>query len=96
MWTQPLDALLTIFNFAQRLEWLALQEQQPKIRELSMLVQHLAVELQRKQDELRKSATASAQKMLLLEVENQILKMKLQPLPAPEGAEREDKPWRWP
>ncbi|MGH9842696.1 MAG: hypothetical protein ACREEM_28465 [Blastocatellia bacterium] len=86
MWKQLLDALLTIFKFAHRLERQeqALKDQQQENRELTAVVQWMGVELQRTQDEMRRmqEREADTRRMLLLEVENQILKAKLQLPPA--------------
>jgi septal ring factor EnvC (AmiA/AmiB activator) len=85
MWKQFYDALATIFTVLQKLE-----RQEQEIKELRQeqkrmmnLIQRLAYEQHRSQER-----EAEAKRVLLLEVENQILKAKLQ---LSSGEKKEDR-----
>ncbi|NOT58974.1 MAG: hypothetical protein HOP19_01990 [Acidobacteria bacterium] len=86
MWKQAPEALLKIITFAQRLDKLeqTAKDQQRELRELSSFVQKLAFEMQRNKDEQQHAAQqeASERRVFMLQVENMLLRAKLQLPPA--------------
>lgn len=87
MWKQLADLFTSVFTLAHRVDWLesAQKEQQREIKELTTLVNRLALELVRTNDELRRAAEREreAREKFMLMVENQLLKAGRQ-LPPPE------------
>jgi vacuolar-type H+-ATPase subunit I/STV1 len=88
MWKQLADLFTSVFTLTHRLDRAeqAQKEQQREIKELTALVNRLAVELTRTNDELRRSAEReqSEREKFMLMVENQLLKANRQ-LPPREG-----------
>lgn len=78
MWKQLADLFTSVFTLTHRLDRVeALQkEQQREIKELTALVNRLALEVARTNDELRRSAEReqSEREKFMLMVENQLLK----------------------
>ena len=88
MWKQLADLFTSVFTLAQRLDRVeqAQKEQQRELKELTALVNRLAFELARTNDNLKRSAEreADAREKFMLRVENQLLKANRQ-LPPYEG-----------
>lgn len=88
MWKQLAELFTSVFTLTHRLERVeqGQKEQQREIKTLTALVDRLAFELARTNDELRRSAEreADAREKFMLRVENQLLKANRQ-LSPPEG-----------
>ncbi len=88
MWKQLAELFTSVFTLTHRLDRVeqAQTEQQREIKALTALVDRLAFELARTNDELRRSAEreADAREKFMLRVENQLLKSNRQ-LSPPEG-----------
>lgn len=86
MWKQFFDALANLFTLMQRVERQEkeIKELRQEFREMTTLVQRLAYEQHRAAER-----EADTRKMLLLEVENRILRAKLQLPPASEDKPQE-------
>ena len=88
MWKQLAELFTSVFTLTHRLERVeqGQTEQQREIKALTALVDRLAFELARTNDELRRSAEreADAREKFMLRVENQLLKANRQ-LSPPEG-----------
>jgi len=78
MWKQLADLFTSVFTLTHRLDRVehAQTEQQREIKDLSALVNRLAFELARTNDELKRAAEreAAAREKFMLLVENQLLK----------------------
>ncbi len=81
MWKQFFEALSNVFTLMQRVE-----RQEKEIRELRQELKEVLAVMQRLAYEQRRASEreADTRRLLLLEVENQILKAKLQLPPASE------------
>ncbi len=81
MWKQLIEFFTKVFTLAHRLERQekALEQQQKEIRDIHEVVHRLALEQQRAAER-----EAYERKLLLLEIENRLLKEKLQLPPRPE------------
>ncbi len=88
MWKQLAELFTSVFTLTHRLERVehGQKEQQREIKALTALVDRLAFELARTNDELRRAAEreADAREKFMLRVENQLLKANRQ-LSPPEG-----------
>lgn len=91
MWKQLADLFTSVFTLAHRVDRLesVQREQQREIKEVTSLVNRLALELARTNDELRRTAEREreAREKFMLMVENQLLKAGRQLLP-PNGSTR--------
>jgi hypothetical protein len=78
MWKQLADLFTSVFTLTHRLDRMegAQKEQQREVKELTALVNRLALELARTNDELRRSAEReqSEREKFMLMVENQLLR----------------------
>lgn len=78
MWKQLADLFTSVFTLTHRLERVeaSQKEQQREIKELTALVNRLALEVARTNDELRRSAEReqSEREKFMLMVENQLLR----------------------
>jgi septal ring factor EnvC (AmiA/AmiB activator) len=78
MWKQLADLFTSVFTLAQRLDRVeqAQREQQRELKDLTALVNRLASELARTNDELKRASEreADAREKFMLRVENQLLK----------------------
>lgn len=78
MWKQLLEALSKIITLAQRTDSLEqkVKNQEQEMKDLTVIVQHLAFEFQRLKDEQRHAAEREAyeRKLFQLQIENQLLK----------------------
>ncbi|MDQ3753393.1 MAG: hypothetical protein M3371_01510 [Acidobacteriota bacterium] len=88
MWKQLADLFTSVFTLTHRLDRVeqAQMEQQREIKDLTALVNRLAFELARTNDELKRAAEreAAAREKFMLLVENQLLKAGRQ-LPPKDG-----------
>ncbi|MGI8566904.1 MAG: hypothetical protein ACR2LZ_10540 [Pyrinomonadaceae bacterium] len=86
MWKQLADLFTSVFTLTHRLDRVeqGQKEQQREIKDLTALVNRLAFELARTNDELKRTAEreAAAREKFMLMVENQLLKAGRQLPPA--------------
>lgn len=95
MWKQLLDLFTKIITLSQRTDKLeqTVKNQQQELKDLTAFVQRMAFELQRTNDEMKRTAEreASERKLLRLQIENQLLKAgrRLPPSSASDDEENE-------
>ena len=93
MWKKFLDIFVKVITLVQRSDALdkKVNEQEQEIKQLTVIVQRLAFELQRTNDKADNVSVreASEREKLLLKVENQLLKAQRQIPPPPDD---DDKP----
>ena len=91
MWKQLADLFTSVFTLTHRLDRVeqAQKEQQREIKDLTALVNRLAFELARTNDELKRTAEreAAAREKFMMMVENQLLKTGRQLSPPTQGGE---------
>jgi uncharacterized coiled-coil protein SlyX len=94
MWKQVYEAASKVITFAQRLDKIeqTAKEQQRELRELTLVVQRLAFEMQRMKDQQKHTAEreANEREKFMLKVENLILKADRQLPPGKVNAEDEE------
>ncbi len=94
MWKQLWEALSKVIALAQRTDALEkkVKNQEQELKDLSVVVRHLAFEIQRLKDEQKHAAEreASERKLFQLQIENQLLKAGRQLPPTPAGDDEEN------
>lgn len=94
MWKQLLDLFTKIITLSQRTDKLEqiVKNQQQELKDLTAFVQRMAFELQRTNDEMKRTAEreATERKLLRLQIENQLLKAGRQLTPTPGGDDEEN------
>lgn len=94
MWKRIYDLFINFATLAQKMEKQeqAIKDLQLDLRELTAFVQRLAFELQRTQDDLKRTAEREEyeRKLFQLQVENQLLKSGRQLPPISDGDDEEN------
>ena len=94
MWKQLLDLFTKIITLSQRTDKLeqTVKNQQQELKDLTAFVQRMAFELQRTQDDLKRTAEREEyeRKLFQLQVENQLLKAGRQLPPTRAGDDEEN------